>query len=234
MNNLINPVQTYYNLFFFGAVFTSFLYSLAFIWWLSYLGSRFMFVLLSVSNLPMVYKRLFTLQCFRPCVLCWVYCGQWSALASCWQAFGHSLWACCPSTPYHRSIDLLLQVPASVSVSAFFVSLPVSLPPCLFPPSAPLSDYLSSFFHFHLSSCCSHQLSLLCLLAFPYQFICLPDSPSTVSPVFCLNLISCLLTFVPTITLIHVSICLSVSLSQFDLLIIFPPVSHIYLPTCLS
>lgn len=83
-------------------------------------------------------------------MLCWVYCVQWSALVSCWQALGSSLWACCPSTPYHRSIDLLLRVPASASVPAFFMSVPVSLPPCLFPPSAPLSDPLPSFLHFYL------------------------------------------------------------------------------------
>ena len=65
------------------------------------------------------------------CVLLSVLCGQWSALVSCWQALGRSLWACCPSPPYHRSIDLLLQVPTSASVSAFFMSLPVSLPSCL-------------------------------------------------------------------------------------------------------
>lgn len=160
INNLINPLQRCYDLFFSGTVVIFTHWPL---WWLSCLGSRFMFVLRSVSNLPMVYKRLFTLQCFRPCVLCWVYCGQWSALVSCWQAFGHSLWACCPSTPYHRSIDLLLQVPASVSISAFFVSLPVSLPPCLF------------------SSICSSVRLSVFFFAFAFVFLLLSSAVFTLS-----------------------------------------------------
>lgn len=126
-------------------------------------------------------------------MLCWVYCGQWSALVSCWQAFGRSLWACCPSTPYHRSIDLLLQVPASVSVSAFFMSLPVSLPP-----SAPLSDYPSSsfaspFVFFLLSSAVLTRLLVL---------ICLLDSHATLSPP---SLSEFFFLSFPTITITHVS-----------------------------
>lgn len=109
----------------------------------------FIHVFILISHFSL-YKGLFTVRCLCPCVLCWVYCVQWSALVSCWQALGSSLWACCPSTPYHRSIDLLLRVPASASVPAFFMSVPVSLPPCLFPPSAPLSDPLPSFLHFYL------------------------------------------------------------------------------------
>lgn len=116
--------------------------------------------------------------------------GQWSALVSCWQALGHSLWACCPSTPYHRSADLLFHVPASASVSAFFLSLSVSPPPCLFPPSAPLA----SFFLF-----CSFHLLALRVFWLWLAFGHLPDSHAAHSPVS--HLILC------AATMINVSIC---------------------------
>lgn len=122
----------------------------------------------------MSYKRLFTLRCFRPCALCWVYRGQWSAPPSCWQALACSLWACCPSTPYHRSIDLLLQVPASASLSPPFSCHCLSLcSPCLFSsicssvrPSVSLSAL--PFVFLLLSSAV-----FSCLLVSLYQSICL-------------------------------------------------------------
>lgn len=186
MNPVIGDKQPCVDLFF--CSWTKYFYSLTFISLKSYFQVHIC-TIRSVSNLPMPYKERFTLLCFRPCVLCWVYCGQWSALPSCWQAHGCSLWACCPSTPYHRSIDLLLQVPASASVPSFFMSLPVSPPPCLFPPSALLSDPLSSFLHFYLSTWHYHRLSLLVWLHLLAGLsTCQYCSPLIV----CLNLASCL------------------------------------------
>lgn len=44
-------------------------------------------------------------------------CGQWSELVLCRQALDCWLWACCPSSPYHRSVDLSLHLPHRLSLA---------------------------------------------------------------------------------------------------------------------
>lgn len=77
-------------------------------------------------------------------VLLWLSCGQWSALVLCRQALDCSLWACCPSTPYHRSIDLLLHLPyvLFVAFSHHWLSMLLSTFPLLLFHCQMLSSFL--------------------------------------------------------------------------------------------